>query len=483
MADEEVAMKKSFSKIFLAVILVGSLVLASGFHLDVAKASQSVGGIKSSNDTWTNANGPYNLTGNVLINEGVTITVEAGNVINFNGHYIRVNGTLILQPGVTVNFASGGGSIQVNGVLSAPGTSANPIRINGEASYYAMFAPSSYSPITFSKTSTGWNEATASGSIIENAVLNYTTIETSTSIKISNNIINSGEISVLGGSPVISYNSVSSFIHIEGGNCLISNNQITNGFILYSNDNGGEGATIINNVISHAQSVSGTKDGIWFSGESVGHVLVQNNLISDNYFGIQILSPNVSNMPTTLTIQDNTISNNNVGISVSNSYTPTITGNNLLNNNVSIQLATDYSSHSKDIIASDNWRGTTDTSAIDKLIYDFYDDFNLGKVTYTPFLTSANPNAAPDLNALPPIPTSSPSTLPTEAPTSNSTSMPTLNPTTTPSLQNPTSTPDQLSSRANILFDFDWGEVAIIAVLCVIAVLLFVNILFRNRKK
>jgi parallel beta-helix repeat protein len=427
------------------------------------------------------------LAGNVLINEGVTITVEAGNTVNFNGYYIRVNGTLILQPGVTLNFGTGSGSIQVNGVLSARGTSTNPIRINGAAGYIAWIAPPYYSPITFSATSIGWNDATGSGSIIENAVLNYTSIGTSSSIKISNDVFYSGEITVSGGSPVISENYLSSIIHIDGGGCLIQKNQITNGFILYSNDNGGSGATIINNVISHAQSLSGVADGIWFSGESVGHVLVQNNLISDNYFGIQIFSPNVGNMPTTLTVQDNTITNNNVGISVSNSYMPTLIGNNLLNNNVSIQMTADYSGHSKDINASNNWWGTTDTSAIDKSIYDFYDDFNLGKVNYTPFLTSANANATPDLNALPSTPTSSPSTLPTESPTSNSTatptSIPTLNPTATSSLQNTTSTPDQLGSRANVLFGLDWGEVVIIAVLCVIAVLLFVNILIRTGKK
>ena len=55
--------------------------------------------------------------------------------------------------------------------------------------------------------------------------------------------------------------------------------------------------------------------------------------------------------------------------------------------------------------------GTTDIAEIDQKIWDYNDDFNLGKVNYVPFLTAANPQAMPDPNA--PIPTL-PSTPPPE---------------------------------------------------------------------
>ena len=215
----------------------------------------------------------------------------------------------------------------------------------------------------------------------------------------------------MGGSPIIYGNSISSLVYIKGGNCLVANNKIVNGFILYSGGNGGEGATITNNVISSAQSVSGTRDGIWFSGEANGHVLIEKNLISDNYYGIQIFSPNVDNMPTTLTIQNNTITNNNIGISVSNSYVPTIIENNIQNNTLNIKLVTDYSGHSKDFNAANNWWGTTEQSVINQSIYDFKNDFNLGKVNFVPFLNAPNSEAMPDLNA--PILISTPTTTPT----------------------------------------------------------------------
>ena len=58
-----------------------------------------------------------------------------------------------------------------------------------------------------------------------------------------------------------------------------------------------------------------------------------------------------------------------------------------------------------------NSLGTTDTAVIDQKIWDYEDDFDLGKVNYAPFLTEANPEAKPDPNA--PIPTPAPEQTPT----------------------------------------------------------------------
>ncbi len=55
--------------------------------------------------------------------------------------------------------------------------------------------------------------------------------------------------------------------------------------------------------------------------------------------------------------------------------------------------------------------GTTNIAEIDQKIWDYNDDFNLGKVNYVAFLTAANPQAMPDPDA--PIPTL-PSTPPHE---------------------------------------------------------------------
>jgi parallel beta-helix repeat protein len=469
--------KTSALVVFLTAILICGLAVVYNLNFSSAQTPTEVIGIIYSDTTWTKANSPYALTGNVLIDTGVTVTVEADAVVNLNGYYIRVNGTLIVQPGVTINFGSSGGAIQVNGVMTARGTRTNPIHVNGAIGYWSWMAPPYYSSISFSQSSTGWNEQTGTGSIIENAILNSTTIESSSSIKISNNIINSGEISILDGSSVISGNSISSFIYIKGGGTtVISNNQITNGFILFSGEHGGESATITNNVISDAQTISGIHAGIWFSGSDGGggNVLVERNLISDCGTGIYIFSPNVDTIYTALTVHDNTITGNDVGICVSNSYVPTLTGNNLQSNTLNVKLLIDYSGKSKDFDASNNWWGTTDASAIDKSIYDFNDDFDLGTVNYTPFLTEPNPQAMPDPNAPIPTPGAPPSTSPSPNPEPEPAS---------PSPDQNSTTPEQPNNQNGTQAGLNEVEIAILAVLIVIAVSLIVLIGLMLKKR
>ena len=51
-----------------------------------------VSGVISSNTTWAKANSPYNVTGNILVNSGVTLTIEAGVTVNVNGEfYLDIN--------------------------------------------------------------------------------------------------------------------------------------------------------------------------------------------------------------------------------------------------------------------------------------------------------------------------------------------------------------------------------------------------------
>jgi hypothetical protein len=137
LVEECIVNNKTLSSAFLTAIIISGLILVSTAHFGAVHASTEVTGIISSDTTWTKANSPYNLTGNVLIDAGVTVTVEADAVVNLNGYYIRVNGTLIIQPAATLNMGVTGNVsyIQVNGVLSARGTSASPIHFNGAAHY------------------------------------------------------------------------------------------------------------------------------------------------------------------------------------------------------------------------------------------------------------------------------------------------------------------------------------------------------------
>jgi hypothetical protein len=135
------------------------------------------------------------------------------------------------------------------------------------------------------------------------------------------------------------------------------------------------------NAIIRNNTITGGNEGI--VGISGGMDIIERNLISNHSIhGINIDVPAI--------IQNNTITNNTVGIYVHTS-TVSINYNNILNNSEnSIYLSTSHG-----VNATYNWWGTTDTQAINLSIRDFKYDFNLGKVTFVPFLTEPNPEAMP----------------------------------------------------------------------------------------
>jgi hypothetical protein len=98
---------------------------------------------------------------------------------------------------------------------------------------------------------------------------------------------------------------------------------------------------------------------------------------------------------------------------------PVIVNNNIQDNakySIYVQTNNVIGNTEQDINATYNWWGTTNTSLIDQSIHDNKDNFNLGAVSYIPFLTEPNP-AAPATTTIPSTPTSSPNFSPTTEPT------------------------------------------------------------------
>jgi hypothetical protein len=122
----------------------------------------------------------------------------------------------------------------------------------------------------------------------------------------------------------------------------------------------------------------------------------------------------------------------------------------------------------RNITATNNWWGTTDSALIAQKAHYTYNDFDLIAVDFIPFLIAPNPKA-------PAIPkdteqTTTPSTSPT----------PTQNP-----LQplNPTATAQQPETQAGVLFGLDWKSIAIIALGLLVAVLLALLALRGKHRK
>jgi len=95
-------------------------------------------------------------------------------------------------------------------------------------------------------------------------------------------------------------------------------------------------------------------------------------------------------------IANNTISGNLNGLTLYHSPSLIIHNNIMGNKYYDARLLGSY-----DANVTYNWWGTADTSLIDEHIWDFYDDFRLGKVIYVPFLNAPSPGT-PTQDGTPP---------------------------------------------------------------------------------
>jgi hypothetical protein len=174
----------------------------------------------------------------------------------------------------------------------------------------------------------------------------------------------------------ISGNVITGTIDVNASSLSVSNNKLVGsaGTGLEFSVHGEEITSIYDNTIS------GFFIGI--SGSTTNGVLIEKNLITNNTRGIECTGSNIR-------VQNNTITNNTIGIYEGSSST-IIQYNNIENNTEhSIYLETT----SENIDATNNWWGTTDTQTINLTIRDHKYDFDLGIVSFTPFLTEPNPEA------------------------------------------------------------------------------------------
>ncbi len=331
--------------IFLLSLILGGLAFISNNRL--VKSSTPVGGIISTDTTWTKVNSPYVVTTPVLVNGNVTLTIESGVTVYLNG-----------------------ASLTVDGKLHARGTSNNKIFFIGNGTSLGS------GTISFTDSSEDWNEQTNSGSIIENAIINSTQLIP--------------KIFIQDSSPKLSNNSIGHggyTIEINGGSPIISNNVIYGKIGLLYAGSARSNATIYENVITEGNG------GIEIS--CMGTPRIEKNLIINSFGpGLYLLQPPGDYSPI---IRNNTIARNNKGITVlspySGSISPTIMFNNFHDNqqyNIYFDPSSAPSFADYTLNATFNWWGTTNTQTINQSLYDKKYYFNLGTINFDPFLNEPN---------------------------------------------------------------------------------------------
>ena len=162
--------------------------------------TEVTGGIIDVDTIWYQACSPFTVTGNILVDSGVTLTIEAG---------------------VTVKFASGK-ALQVNGTLVARGTSGNPIVFTSNATNPA---PGDWVYLFFADSST---DATldANGNYVSGSIFEYC------EVRYGGGTGSTGAVQVDRASPLIDHctisNSGTAGVSLSQSNSRVRYSTITN---------------------------------------------------------------------------------------------------------------------------------------------------------------------------------------------------------------------------------------------------------------
>jgi hypothetical protein len=464
---------KICSLCIILIILSGTSLAA--IPTGLGQTGTNVSYIIRTDTTWTQANSPYNFVGNVLVDSGVTLTIGAGATVNLNNYYLRVNGSLIIQPGATLNLGLIGDGIDVYGTFSAIGTSTNPILINGAVQGHIFFSTNSV--VTFFPSSTGWNKQTSSGSLIKNTIFNQTGLVMQSPIKVSDCTFLSGGLVAESASPIIVNNNILTglgviqnpntpgTIYNQGNGSFVIEPEIIGNTIIGSLSISAGGGIVEDNVISvGSNNPNSGYIGALSLSDGYGmpiSTLIQRNTIKDSPIGISFSIQYTQNNKAT--IQNNIVINNTVGLQIGNLNVPVITNNNIYGNSFNAKLV----GVTSQVNLPNNWWGTNDIQSINQTMYDFKYDFTLGNINFLPILNAPTMQTIPTPSATTPTPHPSTSltTYPTTLPTATSTSTATA----------PNTTPKSITLPLDTF-------VMIIAVLAFVIVSLSVFILVRHRK-
>jgi plastocyanin/aerobic-type carbon monoxide dehydrogenase small subunit (CoxS/CutS family) len=408
--------------------MVGTITIASNSNLS---------GSVNNDTTWALSGSPYTITGNVLVSNGVTLTIQPGVVINFSDDFkILVKGNIISsgtsESLITFNGNSSEGS---NQMIIFKSTNLS----NSTITYNVFNGPQK--AIQLADESEGNEDSTKNSEILtvtysdfNNAGLYTKGYSTSAELKFENSTFD--DLIIKGYYPrsepitftncVINNSSIDSDAYNLGISIIsstIKNSNITmgccsanflfNGSIVYnSNISNGMGSPVnglfkvvnsffVSSSINLPSSHFVSEKSIFFSKNSASDMLsIGNTEISNSSFigydetlsstGIKISGRAGYNIGGNTNITYSTLLNFNSGLVFDGKNTISIANNNIFSNN----LYNVKNNTSSDLILENNYWGTSTEAEIQNLLYDSNEDVDKGTIDYTPFSTAPNPTAS-----------------------------------------------------------------------------------------
>jgi hypothetical protein len=369
--------------IFILLILILIVV-----QCDIGIRAQQT--IISEDTYWTFENSPYIITRNVLIEHGATLTIEPGVELKFDDfYYMQIEGKLIAE-GTENNMIT----FTSNKDSPAP-RDWRSIKFMKNADYGSSFK---YCKIEYAYTAIVLDEIifyaapNITNSIIRD--ISWGGIEYYTcgdyTINSSKQIANNTIINSVDGHAI----DIHFYVNSVNANLLVSNNTLrfNEGNAIVSSSYEGN-MTLTNNILMNNEG-----PGIVCHGDNVN--IKYNFIASNNGPGIALAGAEGDSY----LIEHNTIINNcdpndkdggGINFEQHEDTTNIVFRYNNIYNNTPYDT---YNGRENDINLPNNWWGTTDTEIIDQQINDYYDDFNKGKLNYTPFLTETDSDA-PDPSA------------------------------------------------------------------------------------